>query len=176
MIAIKAIVKRMNMTEIKEKARSLGIIPGKMKKAELVHNIQIAEGCIPCYGRSNGECAHTECCFVQDCLKTNLAEQEAVDEKFQHERAKCRRVQKKLRQYREHFDQYLGGEITKREQAKRDLVQLRTKLENANFVVQHHLKTAKKGQKRRIFSVLGLENAARFCGRRCGLLVKVFSR
>jgi len=64
--------KRMNMPEIRMKAKALGITPGKMKKAELIHTIQIAEGCTPCFGRSNGECSHTDCCFMTDCLKIRL--------------------------------------------------------------------------------------------------------
>jgi hypothetical protein len=58
----------MKMPQIKNKAKSLGITPGKMKKAELIHSIQIAEGCTPCFGRSNGQCGNTDCCFMPDCL------------------------------------------------------------------------------------------------------------
>lgn len=57
------------MAEIREKARGLGITPGKRKKPELIHAIQIAEGCMPCYGTSNGQCQHTNCCFMADCFK-----------------------------------------------------------------------------------------------------------
>ncbi len=59
----------MKLNEIKEKAKSLGINAGKMKKAELIHAIQQAEGNTPCFGRSNGQCPHTNCCFIDDCLK-----------------------------------------------------------------------------------------------------------
>jgi hypothetical protein len=62
--------KNMTMTDIKGRAKLLGIEPKKMKKAELVHAIQIAEGCTPCYGRSNGDCPWTECCWRGDCFKT----------------------------------------------------------------------------------------------------------
>lgn len=65
-------VRRMTMPEIKAKARGLGIRPGKMKKTELIHAIQSAEGCTPCFGWSGGECPHVECCFMPDCLKTKL--------------------------------------------------------------------------------------------------------
>jgi len=41
-----------------------------MKKAELIHAIQIAEGCTPCYGRSNGQCPWQECCWRADCFTT----------------------------------------------------------------------------------------------------------
>ena len=72
MAATKVAEKRMGMPEIKKKAKGLGITPGKMKKADLIHAIQIAEGCTPCFGWSNGECGNIDCCFMQDCLKTRL--------------------------------------------------------------------------------------------------------
>jgi len=64
--------KRMSMPETKMKAKMLGITPGKMKKAELIHAIQQAEGCTPCFGRSGGQCSYTDCCFMRDCLKIRL--------------------------------------------------------------------------------------------------------
>ena len=63
---------RIGMPEIKMKAQLLGIIPGKMKKPELIHAIQVAEGYTPCFGKSGGHCSHTDCCFMDDCLKTRL--------------------------------------------------------------------------------------------------------
>ena len=59
----------MKLTEVKKKAKGLGIQPGKMKKIDLIHSIQTAENNAPCYGTSNGECSQTACCFMQDCLK-----------------------------------------------------------------------------------------------------------
>ena len=64
--------KRMGMPEIRMKARSIGIDPGKMKKPELIHAIQVTEGYEPCFGRSNGQCSNTDCCFIKDCLKVRL--------------------------------------------------------------------------------------------------------
>jgi len=61
--------KSMSMSQIKTKAKALGITPAKMKKTELIHSIQVAEGCTPCFGRSNGQCPYTDCCFMKDCLK-----------------------------------------------------------------------------------------------------------
>ena len=61
--------KPMNMTEIKAKAKDLGINSGKMKKIELVRAIQLAEGNNPCYGTNDGSCPWTECCFMADCHK-----------------------------------------------------------------------------------------------------------
>jgi hypothetical protein len=64
--------KRMGMPEIRVKAQSLGITPGKMKKTELIHTIQVSEGYMPCYGKSNGQCSNTDCCFIKDCLKVRI--------------------------------------------------------------------------------------------------------
>jgi len=72
MPATKVKEKRMGMPEIRKKAKALGIIPGQMKKVELVHAIQMAEGCTPCFGRSNGQCSYTDCCFIKDCLKIRV--------------------------------------------------------------------------------------------------------
>jgi hypothetical protein len=67
-----AIKKSITMPEIRKKAKNLGITAGKMKKAELIHAIQQAEGYTACFGRSNGQCAYSDCCFISDCLKTRL--------------------------------------------------------------------------------------------------------
>ena len=61
---------QMKMAKIREKAQALGVTPGRMKKAELIHSIQAAEGCTTCFGNSDGQCAHTDCCFRADCLKS----------------------------------------------------------------------------------------------------------
>jgi hypothetical protein len=61
--------RRMTMPEIRLKAKALGLKPGKMKKADLIHTIQLAEGYTPCFGYSNGSCSYTDCCFMDDCLK-----------------------------------------------------------------------------------------------------------
>jgi hypothetical protein len=63
---------RIGMPEIKMKAQALGLTPGKMKKFELIHAIQMAEGYTPCFGKSGGHCSHIDCCFMDDCLKTRL--------------------------------------------------------------------------------------------------------
>jgi len=60
----------MKMAELRRKAKPLGIHPSKMKKAELIHSIQRAEGNTPCFGTSNGNCKNTDCCFMEDCLRT----------------------------------------------------------------------------------------------------------
>lgn len=62
--------KRMSLPEIRMKAQSLGIDSGKMKKPELIHTIQVAEGYSACFGTSGGHCDYADCCFIQDCLKS----------------------------------------------------------------------------------------------------------
>ena len=64
--------KSMKMAEIRKKAQGLGVTTGNLKKAELIHVMQVAEGFTPCFGRSNGVCSNTDCCFMTDCLKTRL--------------------------------------------------------------------------------------------------------
>ncbi|MBN1359776.1 MAG: hypothetical protein JW993_04250 [Sedimentisphaerales bacterium] len=70
MASVSVATKRMTMTDIKAKAQMMGITPGMMKKVELIHSIQRAEGCTPCYGRSDGTCPWLECCWRSDCFKT----------------------------------------------------------------------------------------------------------
>lgn len=61
--------KSSSLTEIKAKAKTLGVnVTSKMKKVELIHAIQAAEGCTPCYGRANGNCPWTQCCWRGDCF------------------------------------------------------------------------------------------------------------
>jgi len=69
MATIDAPAKPMKMPEIRKKAKGLGIAPGKMKKADLIHSIQQAENCTPCFGSSNGQCQYMDCCFMPDCYK-----------------------------------------------------------------------------------------------------------
>jgi hypothetical protein len=61
--------KTMKITQIREKAKGLGIDPGNMKKTELIHAIQRAEGNTPCYGTAQGWCQYEDCCFRGDCLR-----------------------------------------------------------------------------------------------------------
>jgi hypothetical protein len=73
MPAAKAIEKKsMKISEIRAKAKALGIIPNNMNKVDLIHSIQRTEGYRPCYGTSNGQCPYTDCCFMDDCLKIRI--------------------------------------------------------------------------------------------------------
>ena len=58
----------MNMVEIKEKATTLDIKPGKMKKADLIRSIQKKEGNFECFDTAEDFCDQDECCWQDDCL------------------------------------------------------------------------------------------------------------
>lgn len=72
MPATKTAPKSMKMPEVRVKARSLGLKPGRMKKIDLIHAIQMAEGYTPCFARANGQCSNLSCCFIEDCLKVKI--------------------------------------------------------------------------------------------------------
>ena len=57
-----------NMKAIKAKARSIGVKPGRMRKAELIRAIQQAENNTPCYEPGTPECPQMDCCWRADCV------------------------------------------------------------------------------------------------------------
>ena len=60
----------MKLDEIKDKAKGLGIICGKIKKDELIKEIQRKEGNFDCFGMAvSNECDQEACCWREDCLK-----------------------------------------------------------------------------------------------------------
>ena len=48
MLATKTSKKSMSVIEARQKVKALGITLRKMRKTELIHLIQVTEGCIPC--------------------------------------------------------------------------------------------------------------------------------
>ncbi len=60
----------MKMVEIKEKAKTLGIKPGKTRKADLIRAIQTNEGNVACFETKTDHCDQVECCWRDDCLRT----------------------------------------------------------------------------------------------------------
>ncbi|MBU0680902.1 MAG: hypothetical protein KKD73_05725 [Proteobacteria bacterium] len=58
----------MNMTEIKEKAKSLGVQVGKLRKDEVIKAIQTKEGNFPCFGTAKDYCVEKLCCWRDACL------------------------------------------------------------------------------------------------------------
>lgn len=68
MVSLNIISKKMSNSQLKTKAKNLGINPEKMNKTELIHAIQRTEGFTPCFGKSSGYCPQEACCFRADCL------------------------------------------------------------------------------------------------------------
>lgn len=62
----------MKMAQLKKKAKPFGIRTDKVNKVELIHAIQSAEGNTACFGKSNGQCPYTNCCFMEDCLRIRM--------------------------------------------------------------------------------------------------------
>jgi hypothetical protein len=58
---------------VTKKAISLGIPTENRTKAEIIRDIQKAEGYEQCFGTCHGECTHLECSFRTECI--NLKEQ-----------------------------------------------------------------------------------------------------
>ncbi len=57
-----------SITEIKKKAKAMGITNSKLEKEELVHAIQESEGNFPCYKTAGDFCDQVECYWRDDCL------------------------------------------------------------------------------------------------------------
>jgi len=59
----------MDLKDIKEKAKKLGIEPKLgIKKEVLIHSIQAAEGNFPCFATAKDYCDRLECCWRNDCI------------------------------------------------------------------------------------------------------------
>lgn len=58
----------MKMNEIKQKAKGIGVSPGKMRKTELIRTIQQSEGYDPCFQTAKKSCDQQLCCWRKDCL------------------------------------------------------------------------------------------------------------
>jgi len=58
----------MKMGEMKEKAKALGIKTRAIKKADLIRQIQKAEGNFDCFGTGKDYCDQWNCSFREDCL------------------------------------------------------------------------------------------------------------
>ena len=60
----------MQITEIKTIAKQHGVKVSKLKKAELIKNIQLAEGNFDCFATpADGYCDQAECLWRLDCMK-----------------------------------------------------------------------------------------------------------
>ncbi len=61
----------MRMDEIREIAKPLGIKTARMKKIDIVREIQKAQGNFPCFGTADDYCDQATCLFREDCLGKN---------------------------------------------------------------------------------------------------------
>jgi hypothetical protein len=57
----------MKMQEVREKAKTLGLKTGGMKKIDLILAIQSKEGNTPCFKTEVNDCDQTDCCWRSDC-------------------------------------------------------------------------------------------------------------
>lgn len=58
----------MKMTDVQMKAKKLGIKTSKLKKADLIRQIQAEEGNRACFQLNEGSCDQEDCCWRKDCL------------------------------------------------------------------------------------------------------------
>jgi hypothetical protein len=59
----------MELKELKEKARKLGVKPKLgTKKENLIRSIQTAEGNFPCFGTAKDYCDQAACSWRNNCL------------------------------------------------------------------------------------------------------------
>lgn len=60
----------MNMTEIREKAKGLGLKSGKLTRGDLIRAIQRKEGNFACFETAKDYCDQMLCCWRDACLPT----------------------------------------------------------------------------------------------------------
>jgi hypothetical protein len=59
----------MNMQDIRERAKGVGIKPSRMTKVELVKAIQLSEGNFSCFATAvDNECDQLNCIWRDDCF------------------------------------------------------------------------------------------------------------
>jgi len=57
----------MEMKDVQNKAKALGIKINNFKKADLIRKIQIKEGDLPCYQIHGSSCDKKYCCWRKEC-------------------------------------------------------------------------------------------------------------
>ncbi len=59
----------MNLKMIRNRAKKVGMKPGKMKKADLIRSIQRTEGYFDCFASAlDNECDQQACLWRDDCF------------------------------------------------------------------------------------------------------------
>jgi len=109
----------LTISQIEEKAHSLGIKSDNIPLAQYVRDIQLEEGHRVCFGRSGGDCSETDCAFGNHCLEMAspaskpqqaTAEQAASEESQQETKAAAQAAGDRLGQQIENND--TSGDIT----------------------------------------------------------------
>ena len=63
----------MNLTEIKKKAKKMGVKTDSLKKTDLIRAIQKAENNFDCYGTQRREhCGESQCLWNRDCQTVKM--------------------------------------------------------------------------------------------------------
>ncbi|CAK8716323.1 Rho termination factor, N-terminal domain [Candidatus Electrothrix laxa] len=72
----------MQIEKIREKAEMLELDCDSihLKKEDLIHAIQIAEGNLPCFLTATDSCSQTGCCWREDCLSPRWLEGTRLEE------------------------------------------------------------------------------------------------
>jgi hypothetical protein len=71
----------MNMREVKEKAKALGINSFGMKKVDLIRAIQSKEGNNPCFMTGLDLCDQYNCCWRSECFPEKITEKKEIGER-----------------------------------------------------------------------------------------------
>jgi hypothetical protein len=59
----------MNMQDVRERAKDIGLKTGRMSKVELIKTIQLAEGNFNCFASAaESECDQLNCLWRDDCF------------------------------------------------------------------------------------------------------------
>lgn len=59
----------MNMQDVRERAKDIGIKPSRMSKVQLIQTIQLAEGNFNCFASAvDNECDQFNCIWRDDCF------------------------------------------------------------------------------------------------------------
>lgn len=63
----------MKLSDIKERALSMGLKPGKLGKTELIRTIQKSEGNFDCFASGfSAECGQDACLWREDCINADM--------------------------------------------------------------------------------------------------------
>lgn len=142
----------MNMTEIKAKAKDLGVKVGKLRKEDVIRAIQNKEGNFPCFGTAKDYCSQKACCWRDACLpskKTMKAWEKKKKEYTKKVNAEIKDLKKELSTLEKKANKLAGK--GKKEvmddigQAKKMATNLKKQVDKYSTASEEAWKVAKKG-------------------------------